>query len=85
MKYKLVLVSAVLAMMGCFDESSQTRGELLSGCVQSGAPKSICAYMLEQMEEKYSPAELKAMTCSYVAPTEGLDLFRHVRATKRFA
>lgn len=72
MKYQLTIGMALLALVGCSDESSQTRGEFLSGCVQSGAPKPICACMFEKLEEKYSPAELKAMTRNYVDPPEGL-------------
>jgi len=70
MKYKLVLVSAVLVMMGCSDENLRIKGQFLSGCVQAGAPKSVCVCTFEKLEKKYSPAEMKAMNDLGGRPSE---------------
>lgn len=72
MRLALMTVIALIALAGCSDENSQIRGQFLSGCMQGGASKSVCTCMLENLEETYSPAEMKAFNNHYGAPPKQL-------------
>lgn len=77
MPLAIMTVIALLALAGCSDENSQTRGQFLSGCMQGGVSRSICSCMLGKLEQKYSPAEMKAMSIPSRAPSDQVikDLF----------
>ena len=61
MRLAIMTFIALAALTGCSDENSQVKGEFLSGCVQGGASKSLCSCIFGKLEQKYSPAEMKAM------------------------
>lgn len=61
MKTNFAVLLCLLALAACSDENSKLRGQFIAGCIQSGAPKSICACTFKKLEEKYSPSELKAL------------------------
>lgn len=77
MRLAIMTVIALVALAGCSDENSQARGQFLSGCMQGGASKSICSCMLGKLEQKYSPAEMKAMSTPSGATSDQVikDLF----------
>ncbi|WP_448653546.1 hypothetical protein ACSHWC_10475 [Pseudomonas fluorescens] len=80
MKVKLSLALAcVFLMAGCSDENKVVRGEFLAGCVQGGAPKSICSCMFEKLEEKYSPAQLKELNRPMARPSDSF--MRDIKAS----
>lgn len=71
MKVRIFLLMAITSLIyGCSDENKEVRGEFLAGCVQGGAPKSICSCTFEKLEEKYTPGELKQLGRSMAAPPE---------------
>lgn len=71
MNIRIFLVLAATSLIyGCSDENKEVRGEFLAGCVQSGAPKSICSCTFEKLEEKYTPAELKRFNRPMANPPE---------------
>ena len=71
---KQLSISLVLlaALAGCSDENSNLRGQFLAGCIQGGAPKSICSCTFEKLEKKYSHAELVALSDPYKKPADGV-------------
>lgn len=71
MKIKVILLLLVSSIIyGCSDENKVVRGEFLAGCVQGGAPKSICSCTFEKLEEKYTPDELKQLSRSMAMPPQ---------------
>lgn len=71
MKFRVFLLLALTSLIfGCSDENKEVRGEFLAGCVQGGAPKSICSCTFEKLEEKYTPKELKQLSSAMAAPPE---------------
>lgn len=71
MKFKYVLLLLASGIIyGCSDENKVVRGEFLAGCVQGGAPKSICSCTFEKLEEKYTPDELKQLSRSMAMPPQ---------------
>ena len=71
---KQLTISLVLlaALAGCSDENSNLRGQFLAGCIQGGAPKYICSCTFEKLEEKYSHAELVALSDPYKKPADSV-------------
>lgn len=72
MRAVLLTVITLVALAGCSDENSQIRGQFISGCMQSGASKSICSCMFGSLEKIYSPTEMKALNNQYSAPSKQL-------------
>lgn len=70
MKAKIAVVLSLLAVAGCSDENSKLRGQFISGCIQGGGNKPICACTFKKLEEKYSPDELKDLNTPYKAPPD---------------
>ncbi|MFV7463676.1 MULTISPECIES: hypothetical protein [Pseudomonas] len=71
MKIKVVLLLVATGIMfGCSDENKVVRGEFLAGCVQGGAPKSVCSCTFEKLEDKYTPDELKQLSRSMAMPSQ---------------
>lgn len=70
MKANFAALLCLLALVACSDENSKLRGQFIAGCIQSGAPKSICACTFKKLEEQYSPAELQKINTPYKAPPE---------------
>lgn len=61
MKTLIAVTLSILALAGCSDKNANLRGQFIAGCSQGGVSKSGCACTFDKLEEKYSPAELKAM------------------------
>lgn len=76
-----VVATALVAISGCSDESSQARGLFISDCVKAGAPKAGCACTFEKMAERYSPEELKSLITSPQTPPDTFvrDMFQSAR------
>lgn len=72
MRTRLILMALLLVLGGCSDENSRAKGEFLSGCVQSGAPKAVCICTYEKLEQKYSPQDLISMERRYHTPPDSL-------------
>jgi hypothetical protein len=70
MKAVALTLLCALSLAACSDENSKLRGQFIAGCIQGGAPKSICACTFQKLEEKYSPAELRKLNTPYRAPPE---------------
>ncbi|QIE89762.1 hypothetical protein [Pseudomonas nitroreducens] len=70
MKANLAVFLCFLTLAACSDENSKLRGQFIAGCIQGGAPKSICACTFKKLEEQYSPAELQKLNTPYKAPPE---------------
>lgn len=76
MKQLTVILLLLTALAGCSDENSKARGQFIAGCMHGGAEKSVCACAFEKLEEKYTPAELDALSDTSQIPSE--DKFRFV-------
>jgi len=71
MKIRIALVLLASGLIhGCSDENKVVRGEFMAGCVQGGAPKSICSCTFEKLEGKYTPDELKVLNRPMAAPPQ---------------
>ena len=66
----ILTVLMVIALAGCSD-SDPVRGEFVAGCIHSGASKSDCFCIFNELEEKYSTEELDRLGKEY-PPDEGL-------------
>lgn len=53
---------SVFSVVGCSNESSELKGEFLSGCLQGGTSKAICTCTYDKLESHYSDEELQMMT-----------------------
>lgn len=59
-KTAAILVVVVL-LVGSSGKSAKAKGAFLSGCVQSGAAKSVCKCVYGHLEDTYSPDMLQAL------------------------
>lgn len=60
----------VMGLAGCSD-SDPVRAEFVAGCIHSGASKSDCFCIFNELKEKYSSEELDRLGKEY-PPEEGL-------------
>ena len=76
MKQLTVSLLLLSVLAGCSGENSKARGQFIAGCINGGAEKSVCACTFEKLEEKYTPAELDALSDTTQVPSE--DKFKFV-------
>lgn len=54
----LLLLLLAVSLSGCGDEQSRMKGEFISGCIHSGAKKSVCSCIFDTITEKHAPSTL---------------------------
>lgn len=64
--YKTLILIPILfiSLTSCTDKNSKIRGEFLSGCIKSGAPKTQCNCIFDQLESTYSSEDLHRINSS---------------------
>lgn len=72
MKPTIGLALLVLGLAACSDENAKLRDEAVTGCVQTGAPKSVCKCVFKKLETKYTWTQLGAITQRNGKPSEAL-------------
>lgn len=64
---------AIMQLAACSDPHTKLRGEIISACMQGGAPKSICVCSYEHVSAKYSDEDLQLLRDARKVPEGMLD------------
>lgn len=62
------MLCCVLLVMGCSDGGSKYKKEFVTGCVQSGGSKSLCACAFDNLEKLYSVEQMTELTEALTSP-----------------
>lgn len=66
-------LSVTVQIAACSDPHTKLRGEIISACMQGGAPKSICVCSYEHASAKYSDEDLQLLRDARKVPKGMLD------------
>jgi hypothetical protein len=57
-KHSLMAPLVLIAATGCSSEIDKAKGEILSGCIQGGAPRAVCTCAYERLSNHYGEEKL---------------------------